>query len=151
MGAAMRRIQAGNALSAFGIGFTVPYLYVYVAQVRGLGARRPRVRLAAFAVAVLWSCCPSPVGSSTGAVPCPWSSVRPSPRRSGALALGLVGGDRAGRCCRPLALGAGQAVMQPALATMIVWCSTPAPARAPSPLQFFLQNLGLGIGGLIGG
>lgn len=38
MGADMRRIQAGNVLSAFGLGFTVPYLYVYVAQVRDLGA-----------------------------------------------------------------------------------------------------------------
>lgn len=37
-GAEMRRIHVGNALSAFGLGFTVPYLYVYVAQVRGLGA-----------------------------------------------------------------------------------------------------------------
>lgn len=36
MGAAMRRVHMG---SAFGFGFTVPYLYVYVAQVRDLGRR----------------------------------------------------------------------------------------------------------------
>ncbi|MFE2144351.1 MFS transporter, partial [Streptomyces sp. NPDC059456] len=50
-----------------------------------------------------------------------------------------------------LALGAGQAVMQPALATMIVWCSTPGTRTRAFALQFFMQNLGLGIGGLIGG
>src|SRR4051794_4102204 len=38
MGAALRRIQLGNALSAFGNGFTVPFLFVYVTQVRDLGA-----------------------------------------------------------------------------------------------------------------
>ena len=53
MGAAMRRIQVGNALSAFGLGFTVPYLYVYVAQVRDLGAMTAGVVLAVFAVAAL--------------------------------------------------------------------------------------------------
>src|SRR3954465_10232749 len=53
MGAAMRRIQAGNALSAFGLGFTVPYLYVYVAQVRDLGATTAGVVLAVFAMAAL--------------------------------------------------------------------------------------------------
>jgi hypothetical protein len=53
MGAAMRRIHMGNALSAFGLGFTVPYLYVYVAQVRGLGAMTAGLVLAVFAVAAL--------------------------------------------------------------------------------------------------
>src|SRR3954452_13978883 len=53
MGAAMRRIHMGNALSAFGLGFTVPYLYVYVAQVRGLGAMTAGLVLAVFALAAL--------------------------------------------------------------------------------------------------
>src|SRR3954452_18196605 len=53
MGAAMRRIQVGSALSAFGIGFTVPFLYVYVAEVRGLGASAAGIVLAAFAMAAL--------------------------------------------------------------------------------------------------
>ncbi|MFB6840930.1 MFS transporter, partial [Streptomyces sp. NPDC056361] len=48
-------------------------------------------------------------------------------------------------------LGAGTAVLQPALATMIVWCSTPVGRTRAFAMQFFLQNLGLGIGGLIGG
>ena len=53
MGAALRRIQLGNALSAFGNGFTVPFLFVYVAQVRDLGASTAGAVLAVFAVAAL--------------------------------------------------------------------------------------------------
>src|SRR5688500_20266211 len=53
MGAAMRRIHVGSALSSFGLGFTVPYLYVYVAQVRGLGAMTAGLVLAVLAVAAL--------------------------------------------------------------------------------------------------
>jgi MFS family permease len=48
-------------------------------------------------------------------------------------------------------MGAGIAVMQPALATLIVWCSTPRTRSRAFATQFFLANLGLGIGGLIGG
>jgi MFS family permease len=53
MGAEMRRIHVGNALSTFGLGFTVPYLYVYVAQVRDLGAVTAGLVLTVFAVAAL--------------------------------------------------------------------------------------------------
>ncbi len=41
--------------------------------------------------------------------------------------------------------------MQPALATMIVDCSTAETRSRAFAMQFFLQNLGLGVGGLIGG
>ncbi|MFD5066158.1 MFS transporter, partial [Streptomyces sp. NPDC058394] len=68
----------------------------------------------------------------------------------GALSLGLSSGITA-ILFSALALGAGQAVMQPALATMIVWCSTPSTRTRAFALQFFMQNLGLGIGGLLGG
>ncbi|MFC9081867.1 MFS transporter [Streptomyces sp. NPDC057062] len=149
MGAAMRRIHVGNALSAFGLGFTVPYLYVYVAQVRDLGAATAGLVLAVFAAAAL--------------VVLPFAGraiVRRGPRpvlltalvvaAVGALSLGL-----AATAVRVLVsaalLGAGQAVMQPALATMIVDSSTTQTRSRAFAMQFFLQNLGLGVGGLIGG
>ncbi|MGV9405929.1 MFS transporter [Streptomyces sp. NPDC003667] len=149
MGAAMRRIHVGNALSAFGLGFTVPYLYVYVAQVRGLGAMTAGLVLAVFAVAAL--------------IVLPFAGraiVRRGPlsvllaalvaAALGALSLGLAG--NAGAVLLSAAvLGAGQAVMQPALATMIVDCSTAETRSRAFAMQFFLQNLGLGVGGLIGG
>uniref|UniRef100_A0AAU2K4T1 MFS transporter n=1 Tax=Streptomyces sp. NBC_00049 TaxID=2903617 RepID=A0AAU2K4T1_9ACTN len=149
MGAAMRRIQAGNALTAFGIGFTVPYLYIYVAQVRDLGSMAATSAFVAFALGALVAL------PFTGRVidrrgPVPVVMAAAAAASVGALSLGLSTGI-VPILLSALALGAGQAVMQPALATMIVWCSTPSTRTRAFALQFFMQNLGLGIGGLIGG
>ncbi|CAM5285875.1 MFS transporter OS=Streptomyces alboniger OX=132473 GN=CP975_16645 PE=4 SV=1 [Streptomyces alboniger] len=138
----------GNALSAFGLGFTVPYLYVYVAQVRGLGAMTARLVLAVFAVAAL-------IVSFAGRAivrrgPLPVLLVALVTAALGALSLGLAR-DAPAVLLSAAALGAGQAVMQPALATMIVDCSTADACARTCATQFFLQNLGLGVGGLIGG
>ncbi|MFF2852516.1 MFS transporter [Streptomyces sp. NPDC058001] len=149
MGAAMRRIQAGSALSAFGIGFTVPFLYVYVAQVRGLGSAAAGIVLAAFAMAALV------VLPFIGRVidrrgPLPVLVGGALVASVGALSLGLATSEPVAILSAAV-LGAGTAVMQPALATMIVWCSGTATRTRAFATQFFLQNLGLGIGGLIGG
>ncbi|MEU1281032.1 MFS transporter [Streptomyces sp. NPDC005805] len=145
----MRRIQAGNALSAFGLGFTVPYLYVYVAQVRDLGVTTAGVVLAVFAMAALV------VLPFTGRVvdrrgPLPVLVAAALLASVGAAGLGLSDTVPAAVLSATL-LGAGTAVMQPALATMIVWCSDSTTRTRAFAMQFFLQNLGLGIGGLIGG
>ncbi|MFE6268911.1 MFS transporter [Streptomyces goshikiensis] len=149
MGAAMRRIQAGNALTAFGIGFTVPFLYIYVAQVRGLGSMAATSAFVAFALGALVALpFTGRVIDRRGPVPVVLGAAVAA--SAGALALGLSTGI-VPILLSALALGAGQAVMQPALATMIVWCSTPATRTRSFAMQFFMQNLGLGIGGLIGG
>lgn len=145
----MRRIQVGSALSAFGVGFTVPFLYVYVAQVRELGAGTAGIVLAAFAMAALI------VLPVTGRVidrrgPLPVLMGAALTASVGALALGFANSEPTAILSAAL-LGAGSAVMQPALATMIVWCSTPTTRTRAFAMQFFLQNLGLGVGGLIGG
>lgn len=149
MGAAMRRIQAGNALTAFGIGFTVPFLYVYAAKVRELDPMWATGTFMAFALGALLAL------PFTGRVidrrgPVPVVIGAAVVASFGALSLGLSTGVVA-ILLSALALGAGQAVMQPALATMIVRCSTPSTRTRAFALQFFMQNLGLGIGGLIGG
>ncbi|MGW1398518.1 MFS transporter [Streptomyces sp. NPDC002405] len=149
MGAAMRRIHVGNALSAFGLGFTVPYLYVYVAQVRGLGAMTAGIVLAVFAVAAL-IVLPFAGRAIVRRGPLPVLLAALVTAALGALSLGLAGGAEA-VLLSAAALGAGQAVMQPALATMIVDCSTAETRSRAFAMQFFLQNLGLGVGGLIGG
>lgn len=149
MGAAMRRIHVGNALSAFGLGFTVPYLYVYVAQVRGLGPVTAGLVLAVFAVAAL-IVLPFAGRTIVRRGPLPVLLVALFTAAVGALSLGLSGGAPSVLLSAAL-LGAGQAVMQPALATMIVDCSTAETRSRAFAMQFFLQNLGLGIGGLIGG
>ncbi|MEU9757131.1 MFS transporter [Streptomyces althioticus] len=149
MGAAMRRIHVGNALNAFGLGFTVPYLYVYVAQVRGLGPMTAGMVLAVFAVAALIVL---PLAGRAivrrGALPVLLAALLTA--AIGSLSLGLSA-SAATVLLSAAALGAGQAVMQPALATMIVDCSGPETRSRAFAMQFFLQNLGLGVGGLIGG
>ncbi|MFE9776460.1 MFS transporter [Streptomyces sp. NPDC005931] len=149
MGAAMRRIHVGNALSAFGLGFTVPYLYVYVAQVRGLGAMTAGLVLAVFAVAAL-IVLPFAGRAIVRRGPLPVLLAALVTAAIGALSLGLARGAVT-VLLSAAALGAGQAVMQPALATMIVDCSTAGTRSRAFAMQFFLQNLGLGVGGLIGG
>jgi MFS family permease len=149
MGAAMRRIHVGNALSAFGLGFTVPYLYVYVAQVRGLGAMTAGLVLAVFAVAAL-IVLPFAGRAIVRRGPLPVLLSALVTAALGALSLGLAS-NATTVLLSAAALGAGQAVMQPALATMIVDCSTADTRSRSFAMQFFLQNLGLGVGGLIGG
>ncbi|MDX3215734.1 MFS transporter [Streptomyces sp. ME02-6991-2B] len=149
MGAALRRIQMGNALSAFGNGFTVPFLFVYVAQVRDLGAGTAGVVLSAFAVAAL-AVLPFTGRTIDRRGPLPVLLAGACAAAVGSLGFGLASNA-------PLAIaasavmGAGIAVMQPALATLIVWCSTPSTRSRAFATQFFLSNLGLGVGGLLGG
>lgn len=148
-GAALRRIQLGTALSAFGNGFTVPFTFIYVSQVRGLGAGTAGVVLATFAVAALF------VLPFTGRVidrrgPVPIAVVGTVLAAAGSLGMGLSGSEPVVIAAAG-ALGAGIAVVQPALATMIVWCSTPTTRSRAFATQFFLNNLGLGLGGLLGG
>ncbi len=145
----MRRIHVGNALSAFGLGFTVPYLYVYVAQVRGLGAMTAGLVLAVFAVAAL-VVLPFAGRAIVRRGPLPVLLVALVTAAVGALSLGLTA-DATAVLLAAVALGAGQAVMQPALATMIVDFSSAETRSRAFATQFFLQNLGLGVGGLIGG
>ncbi|MET7457413.1 MFS transporter [Streptomyces sp. NPDC005574] len=145
----MRRIHVGNALSAFGLGFTVPYLYVYVAQVRGLGAMTAGLVLAVFAVAAL-IVLPFAGRAIVRRGPLPVLLAALVTAAVGALSLGLAS-TAATVLVSAAALGAGQAVMQPALATMIVDCSSADTRSRAFATQFFLQNLGLGVGGLIGG
>lgn len=149
MTAALRRIQLGNALAAFGNGFTVPFLFVYVARVRELGDGTAGAVLAAFAAAALV------VLPFTGRVidrrgPMVMVTVGAIAASLGALGFGLSTTGPTVLASSAL-MGAGIAVLQPSLATMVVWCSTTSTRSRAFATQFFLNNLGLGIGGLFGG
>jgi MFS family permease len=145
----MRRIHVGNALGAFGLGFTVPYLYVYVAQVRDLGATTAGLVLAVFAVAAL-VVLPFAGRAIVRRGPLPVLLTALVTAAVGSLSLGLAS-TATTVLLSAAALGAGQAVTQPALATMIVDFSSAENRSRAFATQFFLQNLGLGVGGLIGG
>ncbi|MFC4497581.1 MFS transporter [Streptomyces ovatisporus] len=149
MNAALRRIQCGNALAAFGNGFTAPFLFVYASRVRSLGEGTAGAVMAVFAVAAL------AVLPFTGRV---IDRRGPMPVAYLGSLLGVVGAlgfavsESASAVLASSALmGAGVAVLQPALATMIVACSGAATRSRAFATQFFLNNLGLGVGGLFGG
>ncbi|WP_309237985.1 MFS transporter [Streptomyces albidus (ex Kaewkla and Franco 2022)] len=149
MGAALRRIQFGNALAAFGNGFTAPFLFVYASRVRSLGDGTAGAVLAVFAVVAL------AVLPFTGRV---IDRQGPMPMALGGSVLGMVGalgfgvsGSATSVLASSALMGAGVAVLQPALATMIVSCSTKVTRSRAFATQFFLNNLGLGVGGLLGG
>ncbi|MCX2970622.1 MULTISPECIES: MFS transporter [Streptomyces] len=148
-GATLRRIQCGNALSAFGSGFTVPYLFLYVADVRGLGATTAGLVLAVFAAASLL------VLPLVGRVidrhgPLPVALAGSAAAAVGSLGFGLSG-TASSVTASAAVMGGGIAVLQPALATMIVWSSTTETRSRAFATQFFLINLGMGAGGLLGG
>lgn len=149
MGAALRRIQLGNALSAFGNGFTVPFLFIYVSQVRDLGAGTAGMVLMTFAVSAL-VVLPFVGRAIDRRGPLPVAVVGTVSAAVGSMGMGLASTESL-VFAAAAALGAGIAVIQPTLATMIVWCSTPTTRSRAFAMQFFLNNLGLGLGGLLGG
>ncbi|EST37735.1 hypothetical protein N566_11380 [Streptomycetaceae bacterium MP113-05] len=148
-GATLRRIQLGNALSAFGSGFTVPYLFLYVAQVRALGSGAAGAVLAAFAAAALLVLpLVGRVIDQRGPLPVALSGVVAT--SVGALGVG-VSTTAPSVLASAALMGGGIAVIQPALATMIVWSSTALTRSRAFATQFLLLNLGMGLGGLLGG
>lgn len=148
-GGTLRRVQIGNALSAFGSGFTVPYMFVYVSTVRGLGSMTAWLVFTLFALAALVALPLAGRGIDRyGARPVLVAGAVTA--AAGALAFGHASGS--GHILMSAFLfGAGVATVQPALATMIVRCSTQETRAHAFALQFTLVNLGMGIGALIGG
>lgn len=146
---ALRRIQLGNALSAFGSGFTVPFLFVYVTRVRDMTAGQAGLMFSVLAVAALIALpFVGPAIDRRG--PRPVAVAGAVVAGAGSLTLGLAV-DATLVMVGAALLGAGIAAIQPALATMIVRCTTAMTRARAFALQFTFNNLGLGIGGLIGG
>jgi MFS family permease len=147
--ATLRRVQLGNALSAFGSGFTVPYMFVYVDQVRGLGSMTAWLMFTVFALAAL-AVLPFSGRGIDRYGPRPVLIAGAVTAALGAFAFGHATGSPHILAAAFL-FGAGVTTVQPALATMIVRCSTPATRSHAFALQFTLVNLGMGIGAMIGG
>ncbi|MET8752181.1 MFS transporter [Streptomyces sp. NPDC004667] len=146
---ALHRVQLGSALGALGMGLMLPYMFVYAAQVRALGAATAGGMLAVFAVAAL-VVLPFSARVIDRRGPCPVIVVGSVLSATGAFALGLSTTAPA-VFVSVAVLGAGGAAVQPATATLLVRCSTPATRPRACATQFSVQNLGAGAGGLVGG
>ncbi|WP_037602417.1 MFS transporter [Streptacidiphilus rugosus] len=149
MRGALRRVQVGNALSAFGSGFTLPYMFVYVEQVRGLGSMTAWLVFTLFAAAAL---AVLPIGGRgiDRYGPRPVLVAGAVLTALGALSFGLATTEWTILSAAFL-FGAGVTTCQPALATMVVRSSTRATRSHAFALQFTLVNLGMGVGAMIGG
>ncbi|MGW3041825.1 MFS transporter [Kitasatospora sp. NPDC001159] len=148
-GGPLRRVQIGNALSAFGSGFTMPYMFVYVDQVRGLGSLAAGMVFTVFALAAL-AVLPFTGRGIDRYGPRPVLLAGAALAATGAFAFGHAA-DTPALLVSSFLFGAGVTTCQPALATMIVRCSTAATRSHAFALQFTLANLGMGIGALVGG
>ncbi|MFI6155823.1 MFS transporter [Kitasatospora sp. NPDC051170] len=148
-GGPLRRVQIGNALSAFGGGFTMPYMFVYVDQVRGLGSLAAGMVFTVFALAAL-AVLPITGRGIDKYGPRPVLLAGAGLAAVGAFAFGHATGTPA-LLVSSFLFGAGVTTCQPALATMIVRSSTAATRSHAFALQFTLVNLGMGIGALVGG
>nr|WP_236652423.1 MFS transporter [Streptacidiphilus neutrinimicus] len=149
MRGALRRVQVGNALSAFGSGFTLPYMFVYVEKVRGLGSMTAWLVFTLFAAAALVVL---PLGGRgiDRFGPRPVLVAGAVLTALGALSFGLATTHWTILVAAFL-FGAGVTTTQPALATMVVRASTRATRAHAFALQFTLVNLGMGIGAMLGG
>ncbi|MFE9423560.1 MFS transporter [Kitasatospora sp. NPDC006697] len=148
-GGPLRRVQVGNALSAFGSGFTMPYMFVYVDQVRGLGTMAATMVFTLFALAAL-AVLPFAGRGIDRYGPRPVLLAGCAMAAVGAFAFGQAD-STAGLLVAVFLFGGGVTTCQPALATMIVRCSTAATRSHAFALQFTLINLGMGLGALVGG
>ncbi|MDH6131882.1 MFS family permease [Kitasatospora sp. MAA4] len=148
-GGPLRRVQVGNALSAFGSGFTMPYMFVYVDQVRGLGSLAAGMVFTVFALAALFVL-PFAGRGIDRYGPRPVLLAGAALAATGAFSFGHATGTAA-LLVSSFLFGGGVTTCQPALATMIVRCSTPKTRSHAFALQFTLVNLGMGFGALVGG
>jgi MFS family permease len=146
---ALRRVQVGNALAAFGAGFTVPFIYVYATEVRHLSAGVGGALFSIWAVAALLVLpVIGKVVDRRGPQPVLVASCLLA--AAGSIGFGFSHGPAAIMIFAAL-FGAGIAGEQPVLATMVARCTEPGGRAKAFAFQFFLNNLGLGIGGLLGG
>lgn len=145
----VRRLVAGNTLSALGTGFTLPFLLIYLTDVRGFA-----VTTAGFAIAML---------GVVGLVSVPLMgslSDRIGPWRVlvAALILEAVGTAGLAAVTKPWqafltisVLAVGGAAGWPAQAALIAGLVPSERRGRVYAVQFALLNLGIGLGGAVSG
>jgi MFS family permease len=145
----VRRLIAGNTLSAFGTGFTLPFLFIYLTDVRHMAAGTAGTAIATLGVVGLLTV------PFTG-----WLSDRIGPWRVLVLsmlveAVGTAGIALVTRPWHAFAVlsfvGVGMAAGWPAQSALIASLVPPEHRSRVYAVQFTLLNLGIGVGGAVSG
>lgn len=147
--AAVWVLQAGGLINAFGIGAVMPFVIIYLHTIRGISLTVAGLAAAANALGAL------PAGAAGGA----WAD-RYGPKRLLMVAL-LV--QTVAICCFPLirtgwhaillemAVGAGAGMFWPSQSSLLTQLTPGDRIHAAFAQQRATMNLGIGIGGLVGG
>ena len=142
-------LLVGASLGAIGWGAVLPFLYADIATARGLGASVAAVTFSAFALGALLA---APIAGRLADRSRP--VVVATAARLG-MVLAVVGLMYAGGALAiwgaALAYGAALAVVQPATSVMVLELTPTGKRREAFAWQFIGQNLGLAMGGLVGG
>lgn len=145
----VRRVFLGVALSALGSGLTVPFLYVYLSQMRGVPTVGVGLLLAAMG-AVAAGVVPV-VGMLIDAVGPRVVAIAGQAAMLAAVLI-LAGADSLPRIVLALALfSSGNSATHPAMTALLARLVEPARRQRAFGWQFMLINAALGTGGLIGG
>lgn len=147
--AAARRLLTGTALSALGNGLVLPFLVVYLHDVRGMSTAVAGLVVAwqaviGFAVAPLSGALVDRVGPRRVVV------VSPLIMACGAAGYALVQVPWQAFATATV-LAVGGAAMWPAVSTLMARIVPEEQRQRAFGLQFMLLNLGIGLGGLISG
>ena len=147
--AAARRLLTGTALSALGNGLVLPFLVVYLHDVRGMSTAVAGLVVAwqaviGFAIAPLSGALVDRVGPRRVVV------VSPLIMACGAAGYALVQVPWQAFATATV-LAVGGAAMWPAVSTLMARIVPEEQRQRAFGLQFMLLNLGIGLGGLISG
>lgn len=144
-----RRLLVGIAISAFGNGLVLPYLVIYLGQVRGLGTGTAGLVIAWQALVSL------AVGPLAGTVidrvgARPVLVVVPALMAGGTAAYAYAASAPAAFGAATL-FAAGGAALWPAGATLMARLVGEDLRQRAFGIQFMVLNLGIGLGGLVAG
>ena len=142
-------LLVGASLGAVGWGAVLPFLYADVAQARGFGASVAAITFTAFALGALIA---APLAGQLA------DRARPvlvaTAGRIGIVAstLSLMLADNATALwTAAFGYGAALAVLQPAVSVLVLGLTPPRRRRDAFAWQFIGMNLGLALGGFVGG
>jgi MFS family permease len=145
----VRRLVAGNTLSALGTGFTLPFLLIYLTKVRGLPVSTAGYAIATLGLVGLLTV--GPMGSLADRFG-PWRVLVCALVVEGLGTAGIAFVASPWQAFADLAvLGAGGAATWPAQAALIAALVPSERRPRVYAVQFALLNLGIGVGGAVSG